>query len=32
MKSGFLPEEASPDDIIKGSDRDASTVGALRAG
>jgi 5-methyltetrahydrofolate--homocysteine methyltransferase len=32
MKSGFLPEEASPDDVIKGSDRDASTVGALRAG
>jgi len=27
MKSGFLPEESAPDDVIKGSDRDA-TVGA----
>jgi 5-methyltetrahydrofolate--homocysteine methyltransferase len=26
MKSGFLPEEASPDDVIKGSDRDASVL------
>jgi 5-methyltetrahydrofolate--homocysteine methyltransferase len=26
MKSGFLPEQASPDDIIKGSARDASLL------
>jgi 5-methyltetrahydrofolate--homocysteine methyltransferase len=26
MKSGFLPEEATPDDVIKGSDRDASVL------
>ncbi len=31
MKSGFLPEDASPDDIIKGSERDAS-LGAATAG
>jgi 5-methyltetrahydrofolate--homocysteine methyltransferase len=26
MKSGFLPEEATPDDVVKGSDRDASVL------
>ena len=30
MKSGFLPEDSSPDDVIKGSDRDA-TQGVLPA-
>ena len=29
MKSGFLPKDKAPDDIIAGSSRDATTAGEL---